>query len=285
MSTIKRHLAGRVRAALGADGVDLSRPPGDPGLFGPGSASWRVHGDFSVMLTGGIAALLLQMLHPRALAGVWDHSSFRRDMSGRLKRTAGFVAVTTYGSTAAAEAAVARVRRIHAQVRGTLPDGTPYAADEPALLAWVHAAEASSFLRAHLRYRDPAMPGAEQDRYLWEQARLARMLGADPAPETRGQLAAYLADVRPELRADARTLEVSRLMLAQPSPSLSTAPINQLLLRAGVDLLPDWAARMHGLVLPPGQGVAVRAGAMAAGRVMRWAMSDGRIGLSATGTE
>ena len=92
------------------------------GLFGPGSVTWRVHGDVTTMMVGGMAALLLQMLHPAVLAGVWDHSRFRADMQGRLRRTARFIAVTTYGSRGEAEAAIARVRSIHARITGTLPD-------------------------------------------------------------------------------------------------------------------------------------------------------------------
>jgi len=266
-----------VEALLGAAEHDLA-PPGeddarDQGLFGPGSASWVVHRDFPSMLIGGVSALLMQMLHPRALAGVWDHSGFRRDMVGRLRRTARFVGVATYGSTAQVEAAVARVRRVHQFVHGRLPDGTPYSANEPALLTWVHVAEVDAFLRAHLRYRDPWFAGAEQDRYLREQARLARMLGAEEVPESRAELAAYFRAVRAELRADERTREVSRLMLAQPSPSLATAPANAVMLRAGVDLLPEWARRMHGLRLPFPGAPAVRAGALGVGGVLRWALA------------
>ncbi|HEX8374330.1 MAG TPA: oxygenase MpaB family protein [Geminicoccaceae bacterium] len=273
MNPLRLGVARRMHAVLGGDRVDLSRPDGDPGLFGPGSASWRVHGDVGSMLVGGVAALLTQMLHPKALTGVWDHSAWRRDPVGRLKRTAAFVATCTYGSTARAHEAIARVRRIHDRVRGVLLDGTPYEANDPALLTWVHAAEVDCFLRAHLRFRDPWMAGAEQDRYLAEQAGLARMLGAGDPPDDRARLRDYFARVRPELDADARTREVSRLLLAQPSPSLLTAPMNQLLLRAGVDLLRPWAARMHELRLPPGQGPAVRAGAWAAGGVFRWAIA------------
>lgn len=274
MPSVRREIARRVQSLVGADGLSLDRPDGDHGLFGPGSASWVVHGDVSVMLIGGVSALLMQMLHPGALAGVWDHSDFRRDMTGRLRRTAQFVGVATYGSTSQAEAAIARVRRIHAHVRGTLPDGAPYAADDPALLTWVHAAEVDAFLRAHLRYRDPWFPASEQDRYLAEQARLARMLGAEEVPESRAELAAYFRRVRPELRADGRTRTVSRLMLAHPSPSLATAPFNNVLLRAGVDLLPAWARRMHGLRLPFPGAPAIRAGALGVGSVLRWAMAS-----------
>src|SRR5207237_10791125 len=114
------------------------RPPGDDGLFGPGSVGWKVHGDFPAMMMGGVAALLMQMLHPAALAGVWDHSNFRRDMQGRLRRTAQFIAGTTFGSTAHARQLIDRVRRIHARVDGVLEDGTPYTADDPEVLTWVH---------------------------------------------------------------------------------------------------------------------------------------------------
>lgn len=258
--------------ALGMGGTAIERPPGDPGLFGPGSASWRVHGDVSSMLVGGIAALLMQMLHPRALAGVWDHSDWRRDAAGRLKRTAAFVGVATYGGTRQVEAAVARVRRIHERVTGTLPDGAPYSADEPALVTWVHACEVDMFLASHLRYRDPWLPGAERDRYLFEQARLARMLGATHPPEDRAALARYFREVRPELRADGRTREVSRLLLSQPSPSLLTAPMGAAAMRAAVDLLPGWARRMHGFRLSLPEQAGARAGALGMGAVLRWAM-------------
>ncbi len=184
MNPVRQAIAKQVRALTGAgDGaIDLTRPAGDDGLFGPGSVSWRVHADFSSMMIGGTAALLVQMLHPGALAGVWDHSDFRRDMLGRLKRTAQFVTVTTYGSTAAAEALIARVARIHTHVTGTLPDGTPYRADDPALLTWIHVAEVDSFLRAYLRYRDASLSAAEQDRYLADTAVVAEKLGAVEVP-------------------------------------------------------------------------------------------------------
>ena len=271
---VRRAIGERVRALVGAGEIDLTRPPGDPGLFGPGTATWAVHGDVTAMMIGGVSSLLMQMLHPAAMAGVWDHSGFRRDMAGRLKRTAQFVSVTTYGSTAAAEAAIARVRAIHARVSGTLPDGTPYAADDPALLTWVHAAGVDSFLRAHLRYRDPLMPAARQDAYVAEMARVARRLGAAEVPDSRAALSRYLQGVRPALRADARTREVVRRMLRQPSPSLRMAPAGRVMLHAGVDLLPGWAARLHGLERPAAERAGVRAGALGVGGLLRWALSQ-----------
>ena len=260
---------------FGDGAVDLTRPPGDDGLFGPGSAAWVVHGDFTAMMTGGVAALLLQMLHPGALAGVWDHSNFRRDMLGRLRRTAQFISGTTYGSTATAETLIAKVRRIHDRVAGTLPDGTPYSANDPDLLTWVHVAEVASFLAAYRRYRDPAFPTAEQDRYLGEYAIVAEKLGATGVPRTRAALDAYLSAIRPQLRVDHRTREVSRALLRQQPASLAMAPAQTVLMEGGIDLLPDWAARMHGLGRPPIGRPAVRAGVAGIGSVLRWALRDG----------
>lgn len=267
-----RAIGDRARALVGMDAVDLTRPPGDDGLFGPGSATWAVHGDLVAMTVGGVASLLMQMLHPAALAGVWDHSGFRRDMAGRLKRTAQFTAVTTYGATAAAERAIAGVRAIHARVRGAMPDGTPYAADDPALLTWVHAAGVDGFLRAHLRVRDPLMPPARQDAYLAEMAEVARRLGAGDVPESRAALARYMREVRPALRADARTRETARRLLAMPPPNRWAAPAHRLLLTAGVDLLPRWAAGMHGLERSLPERAATRLGVLGIGGVLRRAM-------------
>lgn len=259
---------------VGAGDSTMRRPGDDAGLFGPDSAAWIVHGDFTAMMIGGISALLMQMLHPGALAGVWDHSDFRRDMTGRLRRTAGFIAGTTYGSTRHAEQLVARVRAIHDRVTGTLADGTPYAANDPALLAWVHVVEADSFLRAHLRYRDPAFPAAEQDRYLAEMATLARALGAGEVPATRAEVATYYADVRSQLRADHRTREVSRIMRTQRTADPAMVPMGTILMDSGIDLLPRWAAAMHGLTVPGGKSASLRVGALGLGGVLRWALAD-----------
>jgi uncharacterized protein (DUF2236 family) len=245
-------------------------PRRDDGLFGPESAAWKVHRDFTSMMIGGVGALLLQMLHPGALAGVWDHSNFREDMSGRLRRTAQFIGVTTYGSTDAAEALISRVRRIHDHVSGHLPDGTPYSANDPDLLTWVHVAEVSLFLRAYVRYRDPFFPGAEQDRYYREAAVVAERLGATQVPKTRGQVEQYFIDVRPQLRFDERTREVARVLMAQPAASPTVAPFQKLFLDGGVDVLPRWAARMHGMDLTAARRAAIRAGVAGVGGVLRW---------------
>ncbi|WP_243455575.1 oxygenase MpaB family protein [Sphingosinicella sp. BN140058] len=233
-----------------------------------------MHRDFTTMLVGGISGLLLQMLHPGALAGVWDHSEFRKDMSGRLRRTAEFISVTTYGSAADADAMIGRVRRIHDHVHGTLPDGTPYSANDPDLLTWVHVAGAASFLAAYLRYRNPGMRGADQDRYYAETAITAERLGAAELPRSRRAVALYLESVRPNLLFDHRTADVARAILGQPAPSLALVPYRELVTRASIDLLPPWAARMHGLSVPQHQRPAVRAGLRSVAAVTRWALES-----------
>lgn len=264
-----RQLFGRAEGEIPADD-----PPGDAGLFGPDSACWRVHGDFTSMMIGGVSALLLQMLHPAALAGVWDHTDFRRDMSGRLRRTANFIAGTTYGPTDTALALIDRVRAIHDRVEGRLPDGAPYTANDPELLTWVHVAEVSSFLGAWIRHRDPGFAPADQDRYYAETATIARRLGATEVPVSRSEVSAYLARMRPRLRADYRTREVARALLTQKA-NPAMAPFMTLVFRAGQDLLPPWAAQMHGVSAPLASGPALRLGAGAVGAMLRWALPNG----------
>lgn len=243
------------------------------GLFGPESTVWRVHGDVTSMMVGGVSGLLLQMLHPAVLAGVWDHSNFRTDMVGRLRRTARFIALTSYGGREEAEAAIARVRGIHDRVTGTLPDGSPYCAGDPRLLAWVHVTEAWSFLGGWVRYAEPGMTSADQDRYFAEMARLGEALGADPVPRSRAEALALMQAMRAELRVDHRTREVARLVLDAPAHKASAAPLQKLTMQAAVDLLPDWARRMHGLSNPAPLAPFVRAGTLGIARTLRWAFN------------
>jgi uncharacterized protein (DUF2236 family) len=276
MSPLRAVIAGQVLRLVGRrDGdVPFLESTADAGFFGPDSASWRVHGDFTAMLIGGTAALLLQMLHPRALAGVWDHSNFREDMQGRLRRTARFIAGVTYGSTDEATALIAHVQKIHDAVHGTLPDGTPYSANDPELLTWIHVAEVSQFLAAYLRYRDARLSAADQDRYYAETALVAEKLGATRVPKTCAEAAAYLRQVRPELRYDHRTREVARALLDQPA-SPAIAPFMRLNFQAAQDLLPPWAAQMHGFRATPVSRPAVRAAGRSLGVVLRWALNNG----------
>jgi uncharacterized protein (DUF2236 family) len=274
-SRIENQLMSLTGLSLGQ--LDLENPKGDPGLFGPDSVSWQVHGDFSSMLIGGISALLLQALHPLALAGVWDHSNFREDMLGRLRRTSQFVSGTTFGSRKDADWLIEKVRTIHLQVVGTAPDGRPYAASDPDLLTWVHVAEVSNFLAAHLRYRNPQLSLADQDRYYAEIAVIAERLGARDVPKSRQAVADYLQRMRPQLLCDERSREVLRLLLAAPAPSVLARPFGDLMMKAGIDLLPDWASDMLDVRQSSLQRQLIRTSVRRSAPMLRWAMRNGSV--------
>jgi uncharacterized protein (DUF2236 family) len=273
----KRLIAGQIEALFN-DRSRGERPVArsDEGWFEPDSTIRKVHGDVTSMMIGGLAALLLQMLHPAVLAGVWDHSRFREDRLGRLRRTARFIAVTTYGARAEAEEAIARVRAIHMSIGGQLPDGTSYRADDPQLLAWVHVTEATCFLNAWRRYGDPAMPLREQDRYFAQIARIGEALGAEPVPQNSRDAARLIADMRQDLRADDRSREVASIILQPPRWSDPTSPWQALTAQAAIDLLPRWARDMHGLSSPLPARPLVRTGAFAMAQTVRWAFSQDR---------
>ena len=279
MEFLRRRIESQVLSlsgiALGQ--IDFEQPHGDPGLFGPNSVSWQVHGDFTSMLIGGISALLLQALHPLALAGVWDHSNFRDDLLGRLRRTGQFISGTTYGSRADADWLIDKVKTIHLKVTGTAPDGRPYAASDPALLTWVHVAEVHSFLQAHLRYRNPQLSEADQDRYYAEIALIAERLGATQVPRSRAEVAAYLAAVRPDLLCDERSLEILRILLNAPAPSFIAVPVAKLFMQAGIDLLPGWGQKMLGQQVSPVRSRMIQAGVHSLAPVLRWAVRSGAI--------
>ncbi len=267
----RRTIANEVSRFVGGDEPPVERRT--DGLFGPNSVAWRVHGDVTTMMIGGVSALLLQMLHPRVLAGVWDHSAFRSDMQGRLQRTAHFVAVTTYGGREQAQAAIRHVRAIHDRVRGALPDGTAYAAGDPDLLDWVHVTGATCFLAAWRRYAEPAMRQAEQDRYFDEMAVVAEALGCGRAPRDTRSARILMDTLRPELRAGTRSRQVLRTVLDQPAPSLLAEPARKLVMAAAIDLLPAWARDMHGLEqrVP---SLPLRIGAIGLAQTLRWALSS-----------
>ncbi|HEX8803273.1 MAG TPA: oxygenase MpaB family protein, partial [Acidimicrobiales bacterium] len=252
VGAVSEQIMAPIARALGGDrlpGEQYTDPPGDPGWFGPGSVTWRVHGDPS-MLVGGVSALLLQTLHPLAMAGVADHSNYRDDPLGRLARTSSFVVGTTYGSTEVAEHLVAVVKAVHRRVRGTAPDGRPYSADDPDLVTWVHATEVSGFLRAHQRFVPFPVRGEAADRYLHEMAVVAERLGATSVPRSRVALHAYFGAMRPGLEAGELARDAARFITtpvgpAAGNPLLSAA--HQVVIQAGVGLLPGWARDMLGL--------------------------------------
>ncbi len=265
----------RVAGPDGARNRERIHSTPGPRWFAPDRPVRRVHGDAS-MFVGGLAALLLQSLHPVAMAAVAAHSGYRGDPWGRLHRTSTFLAVTTFGTSADAEAAVARVREVHARIRGRTADGLPYRADDPELLTWVHIAEADCFLRAHQRYGKHPLDPADCDAYLADTARVARALGADRPPENAQELALGLERYRPFLRATAASRDTARFLLTDPPLQGAARLPYALLAAAAVELLPPWAKAAvstgSGSAAARIPGPAARAGGHVVTWAIRWAL-------------
>lgn len=276
-----RSRAGRAlfERVAGPDGpAERSRIHDTPGprWFATDSAIARVHGDAS-MFVGGLRALLLQSLHPLAMAAVAAHSGYRGDPWGRLARTSTFLAVTTFGTVEHAQQAIDVVRSVHVRVRGTASDGRPYAADDPWLLRWVHVAEADSFLAAHQRYGERPLDAAGCDEYLAQAATIADRLGAVDPPRSRAGLARAFEDFRPQLARTTESDDVARFLLSEPPlPFLARGPYAALG-AASVASLPPWSRRMIPVRWPMrGESVLVRASGRTVTKAIRWALAGSR---------
>jgi uncharacterized protein (DUF2236 family) len=238
---------GLFERAAAAFAASVPEDPADEGFFGPGSVTWRLHADLSAPVSG-LRSLLLQALHPLAMAGVDQHSQWRADPGGRFASTSAYVLTTTYGDRAAARAAAGRVRQVHQWVRGTDPvTGQPYAAGDPALLLWVHAALVDSGLAAAARYGLPLTP-AEEDQYVAEMTAAAELVGMPPglAPASVAGLDAYFSAVRPELATSKSTEDTATYLLAVPEAEAELGDSWQVLAAAAVSTLPGWARDMYG---------------------------------------
>ncbi|MDX6282269.1 MAG: hypothetical protein QOH03_3340 [Kribbellaceae bacterium] len=227
------------------------------------------------MFAGGLRALLLQSLHPLAMAAVSAHSGYRGDPWGRLQRTSYFLAVTTYGASADAEEAVARVRGVHERVRGSSADGVRYRASDPHLLKWVHLAEVDSFLAAYRQYGAATLDSAESDAYVEDTARVARALGVVEPPTTQVELRQMLEEYRPELRGTTEARQAARFILVHPPVPLAARPAYAVLTAAAVGLLPWWTRWPLRLpLLPLAEGTVVRAAGEGLTRTIRWALAS-----------
>lgn len=248
---------------------------GTPGerWFTPADPVWRVHSD-AAMFPGGVTALLLQMLHPQAMAGVAGHSGYKGDPWGRLQRTSGYLATTTFGTIESAESTIAMVRGIHERVRGKDEFGQPYRASDPHLLMWVHIAEINSFLRAYQAYATTPLTVAEADTYVAQAAVAARLLGVQNPPVTVAQLRQQLRKFQLELKPTAAAREAARFLLFNPPLPWAARPGYAMIAAGGVALLPAFARQMLGLPLPPlaARWVAQPIGHLGAATV-RWAMA------------
>ncbi len=271
----------------------------DPGLYGPDSVTWRVHAD-PTMVLGGLRALLLQAVHPFAMAGVAQHSDFRADPWGRLFRTAEYIGVTTYAPAPEAARAAARVRGIHRRLGGVEPDsGRPYRVDDPHLLLWVHCCEAESFLTTAVRC-GLRLTREQRDAYYAEQVRGARLIGLETAPATAAEMADYFQAMRPELRVGAEARAAARFVLFPPMPAkvqVGTPARTAWAALAGTAaaMLPRWARRLYRLPgLPPtdlaatAAGLALRTGLLAVPEGVRHGThlkeARARLGLQAPST-
>ena len=241
-------------------GIQYTDPPGDPGLFGPGSIAWKVGADWPSALVGGMSGLILGTLHPQVLAGTLDHSIFRKDPIGRLARTASFVMATAFASTPVAMGAVDYVNRLHLRVSGTAPNGKPYRATDGDLAVWTHVTIYGGFLDGHLLYApDPVSP-AEQDGYWDEVARVPEMLGAAGVPRSQEEVEEYFRRVRPELEASRDALDSARWVLdggKGDSPTVRDAAA--ALVKGWEDLMPALGtASLERRILKPASAAAVR---------------------------
>lgn len=244
-----------------------------PRWFAPDAAIRVVHADAS-MFVGGLRSLLLQSLHPAAMAGVASHSDFRDDPWGRLAGTSTFLATTVFGTADDAQAAVDAVRHVHTRVRGVTPEGIAYAADDPDLLRWVHVTEIESFLVAHTRYGAHPLSPARADEYVAQAARVGRALGAVDVPETVAGLTDAIEGYRPVLRATPAAVDAAQFLLREPPVPWTLRAGYTALSAAAVESLPVWATDELGLRR---HGRAVRAVQRAAGhgatRTIRWLLA------------
>lgn len=245
-----------------------------PRWFAADSPIVRVHGDAS-MFIGGLRALLLQSMHPLAMAGVATHSDYRNDPWGRLQRTADFLAATTFGTARAAEEAVARVRAVHTRVQGTASDGRAYSANDPHLLRWVHVAEVDSFLCAHQRFGEKPLNQTERDEYVADTARVARALGVPAPPTSEQSLRDQLRMYRPEMHASDEAKEAAKYLVLTPPLPMPARIGYSAIAAAAISTLPRWTRLALRLPYVPAADVLVgRPLGEAVTRLFRWVLVE-----------
>jgi uncharacterized protein (DUF2236 family) len=225
--------------------------PADDGFFGPASVTWRVSADLSAPVAG-LRSLLMQALHPLAMAGVDQHSAWRQDPVGRLAATSAYLSTVRFGERAAAEQAAARVQRIHEHVRGVdTVTGRPYAASDPALLLWVHATLVESGIVAARLFGTP-LSAEESDRYTEEMVVAAELVGVPRTlvPASLAELERYISSVQPELVRTPAARESMAYLLDPPGLDEDIAAIWQDVRDGAIVALPVWAREMYGYDAP-----------------------------------
>ena len=267
---LDRLLRDTIAPPPGMPAVDFSAPAGAPALFAPDSVTWRVMKNPVALMVGGIAGVILELAEPRVRTGVWEHSTFRRDPAGRIRRTGYATMMTIYGPVDAARAMAANVSRRHTRIGGKTPAGIAYRADDDELLAWVHATAAFGFLEAYCRFVRP-LSDAERDQFYDEGAIAADLFGVRAPPHTVRQVDALFEAMRPKLQCSAIVFEfLSLLKQATLLPTLAR-PFQRVAIRAAIEITPVWARDILGLstkLLPLGGHTALRAFGAAAERVV-----------------
>lgn len=250
--------------------VDFSQPAGEPALAPPDSVSWRVFKNPVALYIGGAAAVLLELAEPRVRTGVWEHTNFRTDALGRMRRTGMAAMVTVYGARSVAERMIAGVGRMHGRVSGVTPGGDPYRADDPELLTWVQATAALGFIEAYSTFVRP-LERAEKDRFYAEGAPASALYGVVDAPRSVAEQEALFARMAPRLEPSPIISEFLDIMRRTDVVSPLLRPVRTRLLRAAVDILPPDVRRTLGLAdrtLHAWERPLVRSAGVAADRVI-----------------
>lgn len=266
----KKSLRDGVVSRLGGE-LDPSRVANgeDLGMFGPQSSAWVIHAD-ACLIIGGVAALLHQMLHPLAMAGVADHSSYRTDPWGRLHRTSSFLAEVIYGDSTTAKSHIEHVKNIHTRIKGTAPDGRPYRADDPVLLEYIHVTEVRAFLRSYQRYGASTITQEAADRYVAEMGIIAKGLGALDVPMTVRELDAKIESYTPSLSRGVQAAEALQF-LRNPGLTLLERGAYQIIFDAAAALLEQKEAELLGVERERRRG-AWRIGGQGAAGAFRWVL-------------
>jgi uncharacterized protein (DUF2236 family) len=225
---------------LGFPSADFTTPAGEPALVRPDSVSWRIFKNPVALFTGGVAAVILELAEPSVRTGVWEHTGFRRDPVRRLQRTGLAAMITVYGARSVAEKMIAGVVAMHERVTGTTPAGERYSANDPRLLTWVQATAVFGFIEAYRHYARSLTPG-EIDRAYAEGAPAAALYGACDAPRSDAERRVLFEVMRPRLEASPIVFEFLAIMRDAPVAPWLLRPLQRLLVRAAVELVPDWA--------------------------------------------
>ena len=277
LNLIKRHIAGDFIGQVGRhDQREIfAEPAGDPGLIGPGSVSWELHSDVAAIAIAGTGSIVMELLHPSVMAGVGQQSNYREQPYRRARATFGWVVTTTFGSTAAAELLIERVKRMHARVNGTRPDGVPYRALDPELIAWVHTCIPWGVMNAYERFNRP-LTLAEKDRYLAEQSVVGLMSGAEAVPTSVAELETFVEEMRPKLEVTDLLREFIDFLIDGPLGALTpprpfARPSKRLQVASGMSLTPRWAQEMTGFDRPEiAQRLLHSTSMQAYARALRW---------------